>query len=1590
MDAIRKHFTRIASRVGFQSQDVRGSKRKFRRSREGFQNELSIDLQDFPIANQRNDIREMSILNCKNLPTAIEFFESPSVKSELQSKDSILFIQFQVEEDFGELTSAHLSNLIQISQDKAVVIYIRSTNDDNFLVYWKSKDFQHFLMFKAYDETSLSDEKKICGFIANFVADSLSRGELGIIKDLTITPEANKIELHSLADDRGYNILLIAAESGKADVVQILLEMGISSESSDDSVKAQDLAWNNNHSDVILTLLNANLPFPCGIDPELCSNDLKKFIRTNEEMHSAILYRYKEKIEDIRVQNPNQRYFYNIDNVSAAKAAIMNKSLEVYELLITHKVFFAHHEDEEEFWDELEEHERKLVREIHFRHLKDLPEKHINILMAHSFVGHDVQNAPEKREHVLKAYKFLNSNPLLSVLLMVVVACKKLRSVFDFNRDSVYFTDPTTDSTTNGMFYLSGRVYVGAKQLLDQTTHYETYAVIAHEFCHYAINLTYGNNAKPYCRNDNQTMQEFEKISEKCQQRRNVERIIDIVYDSYPPDMHHAELIVRVPHLIVLYHDQPERLKKVRGVFIELFEFYEKKIVPEMMSSLPEIERRDEKEIEKKDRKISNLKSIIFWSAILSALAIIFAIILGRMISQKPNYMYSELSMDQILKVQHSIVSYKNVLLKFEDLFPENSTAYNKLTSDHMMQMFDDKPLDLSDPYLNYLNGYIHHDWSTMAASLKLKFLQSNFTFQNESLKFEKLIDICPEVFNSLTSSEIIDGLDGKTITVGRMIPNNTEFFIERHFIFENSGDCIDFENYSNTKDGFEDTIERTKRTRMFILSSEAGAGKTVTFKQLTMRIKKRFPTRWVSYIDLKEHSKKYNSSGNLTDINKLMTELFDLNSKTEFEKAIFKESFKSGNVVLLWNGFDEISPTYNKFIENVLSYIHQNTTNIQYVSTRPLYSKQLQEKFHLKAYQLVPFNKDEQIEFLTKLFKSQNITQENLDDNIRNITLNLNFNTPLMLKLIAEIFEADSELVKSQNHYYIFEKLVQHKVTVWQNKGDHAQNITNKLLSGSNFEIIKLYQKYALQNELEYLNIRKLKIMDMKIPKSLNFEEITRIGILFINNENDFSFAHKTFADFFHAKYFIENIYDFKDDLNVEEAELRLQTFFYAFKSYSDMRTVAKFMGDYIDAQESNGNQSFHPVISQLLKTKFKKFFFEFLDHKDPEIFACMFKFFKKDYDVFVDMLQVNEDETLCTATYSTFYRPKYVQYSDIKKFVRNELKDKDFQKFISGRNQKGIILFGMTFYNHLKFPKSHDEYDIGTEKIADDYLFSFMDKVKDNLTEPEQKELFIYLTSPRIYKSFNTFTITYYESLWTNYGHLVSTEETKSIIGSAIYWYLRFYYYAKYPEYENILPVLINKSKEIMTDVEINDMFIRENILHRAAFHKRTFEQIWQFFVEHSTNEQQVHMLLRSDTSGHFFYYNNEKIISYLFDSSHFNAFHLSLIYAERDRRFFNSVKENYTSILNQTEMQNMILSSNDFMLYVAYYGNEYTCKEFALYLETLFDGNKEALREFLERNIKPTNWNIFEYFTGFRIDLSGVLNVFAKLLGRIKDVN
>jgi len=1457
-------------------------------------------------------------------------------------------------------------------------------------------------------------------FLYHFYLFSLLQCSV-IQQDLDISDYNGQIELHLVADTRKYNMLLLASESGNAKLAEALLKYGIDSQVKlqEGEVTAQGLAWKGRHFDVLLTLLQANLPFPPEIDINGCSEELKRFIETCQEVHKMIEEENKEKLDDIIKQNPNLRYFYTLSNKSALKAALDLKLINIYELLISKNLLLAPHEDTDKIWEQFERSEKIKLRNINFKYSKDIPEKHINILMFNTSLSHDEEDEEGKRKLILRAYKTLNTDLRLKIILKIVAATKVFKIIFDFHRDSTYRIDPTTGPWTQGIFYFSGRIVVGAKQLLDPDTESHTLGVLIHELCHYAMVAVYHNKARPYTIKDQQAKEEFDRIIKKCQENAEVEKIIGLVYECYTEAQYPAELIVRPPHLIAFYSKEPDMLQDVIKTFNELFDYYLNVVILAMEQALQEIE--------------------------------------GRLV-YKPTHTYVQLSDQDKDKVKNAVVKYKNVEIKFAELFPGNSDILEHLTSDHISFMLDNKVLNFDDPQFRYLEEQIDFKWENLAGNLREKFLDSDLNFQGKIVQFKELNDLYPEAFNALTSQQIINVLSGSEIKIGKEFVSENKFYVERKFILENAK-LISYEyengheyvyNYEtrdehvenrtkdksfqefsdellkkdfneisqlfdkvqenslfkrlyydlNTEDfrfmhkNSNEIIEQAEKEKILILSSEAGAGKTVTFEKLAMEIKSKFPTRWVSYLDLPKYTKFYNVNGTAEN---LLNDILELSiEKNNFEVRIFEESFKSGNLVLIWNAFDEISPTFYDFILNKLKDIHEISSNVQFVCTRPLYSDQLSKAFKVRTWQLVPFDDEKKKEFLREFFISENVASDKIQENVEKVekivenieyedSFVYNFETPLMLKLIAEIHE-NKNLFESANIFGIFEAFVENKIEIWLKKSENSFSIAKKLLFSGSLKII--LQKFALLNELNIfsfttlaLKLRKLQIMQKEIPKDFPIEEISKMGILFINGKNNFQFSHKTISEFFVAQYFIENIFNIDGAVDRDEAELRLELFYELTQSYNEAPQITTdFMTSFLQMRPQVPKK-FNPTISKLLRTKFKNFFIRMLDTNYPKVFEFLFEFFKPDHDLLVDLLHVHEPETFYTAIFNPNHFALFTNSEKIKSLAHNCLTDAEFQKFLTGKNQKGKILFGIHFYGLLGVTKSNDAYSTEIKELSGTSFWDFFPKIKDCLTVGEQKELFVAAFSPKIYlfydKMFSPAAFSAYEKLWTNSENLLTQNEMQDALGDALVFYFEIIP-SLFANHEEFLNLLLEKVVKFLSNSQIFKMFLTKNILHEAHWDDPSFKILWNFLSKYTNEQERRVILLQDDLDDKNFYfwssynevkenYSKYEYRYFYYDFTPFKIFHRALTIPTAFT--FDFTKQIYQKHFSKPEIQEIILSSNDFLYYAIGRAFEEPFKKFVSFLEEFFEGNEKLLKEYFERKIEPINLSVFELVEDFR---------------------
>ncbi|XP_070497766.1 uncharacterized protein [Chironomus tepperi] len=1624
------------------------------------------------IKDTKIDKNEAKFETFQNYNSKADIFETIESFSLTKSNQDTLLIKFQSSDNLIDLNSSDLNKLNKIFAHKSAVIILESENDSS--IYWKLNEVEEFLTLKINENLNLEKDKKLHEYVANFLAKSVENNHLGLISKLQVQPGMKSISLDLLADPRDFNLLILAAEYGNSEIVEILLLHGMNTNSLDNKVNAQTLAYQNQHFDVLHLLLQANLKFPDSFDASLCTGKCKEFCNVTEEVHQLIKSNDYENLKEILNQHKNLKHFYNFSNESALKVAILNGSYKIYKELTRRKFRYASHEDPAEYLQHLNDDDKKIVREIHNKFSEGIIDKHINVLIGNSFIYHDEVDGQDKQDIISRAYKSLDSIPLVRIILKIVAASKNFKIIFDFNRESVNVADPTVDSYTQGLFYVSGRIYIGAKQLLNSATEHEALGNLAHELCHYTMNLVYNNGANPYEADDSSTKEKLDEILEICKKSDEREDIIDTVYEEYPEEVHHAELIVRPVHMLAYYRNSPDILQQRIEAYSSLFEFYENKIYPDMKKALPEIEGRDRIVLEQKNRKISKLKKLSAIGGVLTILGVIAAIAIG-FIFYTPTYSFDELNSEQQTIVLNSSIIYKNNEIQLNDLFPADSIAYKMLTSDHISQMLHGEILNFDDPYVHYLDELVTHSWTNLTEKLQEKILTSNLTFQNESLKFNILHESNPKVFDSLTSQQIIDVLDNKSLTISNMIKNDTNFIATRKIFDENLHELYyDFMHFINGEDrscrceclnitgntktfkifyeefrnqnldtqikkldeirrketytvcpiegykikiyfypypvaetllthtslqfDFEDVLKIANDTKMFVLSAEAGTGKTVTFEQFTMRIKKKFPSRWVSYIDLKDHKELYKAVETFDDVKDMIEMIFGLNDNNKFEKEIFEELFKSGNAIILWNGFDEISPEFSEAVLKILSIIKDNTENIQFICTRPLYTDKLKDKFSTKTYTLIPFTKDEQINFITQFLIANKVDESKIPDYILKVQSIVNstqskegFDTPLLLGMMAELVSSDVEIYETENLYELYRKFVEKKVQIWQENSAFAQQFLNTLVT-SGFSIKNLHQRYAMRHELQsgdysykfaYFNALKLKVMRQKVPKGLTNDEVSRMGILFINGPKTFKFAHRTFAEFFVAQYFVENIYFAEDEPTDEEAERRIRLFFQTF-NYPFYR-IRIFIKSFQETQAANETQAFDAQISKVLRTKYQRLYFNSMKELNE---IPLLDFWAKDNKVLTELLQVNADETLYTATYNYVYYPgsknQIMYHKGISDLGKKYLSDSQYQSFISDKNQKGIILWSsyclaskiimLRDYGHT----FHERFTLADELFENLDPIHVFELIAKNLTKPELKAL---LTSEIIVNSVNLINggvrYIFNESIWNFIEENLTTEEQKQLL-------------VKFFSTSSILYSIYNlnfgfdKLEKLYNSSEIYQFFLDTKILTIAAnFRSYTFQILWNFFINHTTQDQQksiMTQIVQNDCISRPFKAFEQLKYCYVFPP--LNMLQTSLFSFE-SLRSFTEISKIYETYFNRTEMQEIILSSaSDFLPILIVQGSQDLCDETIGYLKELFIGDEEVLKNFLLQTVEPTKLNVFELLIDFN-DSNNCLDLFTKLL-------
>jgi len=369
--------------------------------------------------------------------------------------------------------------------------------------------------------------------------------------------------------------------------------------------------------------------------------------------------------------------------------------------------------------------------------------------------------------------------------------------------------------------------------------------------------------------------------------------------------------------------------------------------------------------------------------------------------------------------------------------------------------------------------------------------------------------------------------------------------------------------SHTYTPDDVDKLLEQAQHQRVVLISDTAGMGKSTVLTRLSKQIKNKFPAKWVVRIDLNDCTDAL-ADLKREEINKEKAIEFVserlLKLKPGFELELFKqfcEQKQKVRTVIMLDGFDEISPTYDETVIDLLQALRQTAVEQLWVTTRPHLRTKLEDKLQQLSYTLDPFSEENQVEFLKKFwslkewftdvgkdaeeeFKTKLVNyakhlimklSQSLSDRDKVFT-----GIPLQCRMLAEAFDKEvkefcqstefvPELPYKLDLLGLYERCINRKYDVCLEEKFKISK-TNVGVAGERKKWLKNNAEHHQKLALKMLFAEKqLDLLQINSQFTSSDEDLTRTGIVQINYEGKLHFIHRTFAEFYVADYFVNDL---------------------------------------------------------------------------------------------------------------------------------------------------------------------------------------------------------------------------------------------------------------------------------------------------------------------------------------------------------------------------------------------------------------------------------------------------------------------------------
>ncbi|PSN55856.1 hypothetical protein C0J52_02774 [Blattella germanica] len=473
-------------------------------------------------------------------------------------------------------------------------------------------------------------------------------------------------------------------------------------------------------------------------------------------------------------------------------------------------------------------------------------------------------------------------------------------------------------------------------------------------------------------------------------------------------------------------------------------------------------------------------------------------------------------------------------------------SSMSLISNDYLCQLICSENIKIGKELKKGLNTYIHRNLARNIISMKDESELRNFQCGNiRNIITETNCPVLARGFDDVSSGTTTTNWFQKSN--GRLIWKHTKGDIQNVYQF------LDEENWRNYNPETLTDIE----DKVVLIVGEPGMGKTTLMNQLAIQtewreseVSSKHKSVWIVQVSLNEHCpflKKIKDGIEELDINTIIEFLQTnvLGLEIEMEKQIFSQSIKKqGNVVIIFDAYDEISAIYGEQVTKILIMLQNINKGRIYITSRCKERQNLEKSLTTLAFTLKPFNKGEQRKFLENKWK---LKYPNIDEDVikkfvekllslasRSICdRKKNFmGVPLQVMMLENVYEnyiekeADLPLVIDLLHLY--ERFVDNKLQILcteKNKIDTSNPKMQRIWVKHRQEFMKnhklsalvaLFSEDALQTLKDFSKPTEFLIdLERGIETSEIIEEVI---------DGKPYFIHQTFAEYFAAVWFSEN----------------------------------------------------------------------------------------------------------------------------------------------------------------------------------------------------------------------------------------------------------------------------------------------------------------------------------------------------------------------------------------------------------------------------------------------------------------------------------